>query len=81
MVMRILNLTAEQIVRAAVDAAGQAGGIDEVMAIAARGVGAMIFSALDTAVLVEAYGSAAVAMRKIQLEAQQRVVDTVYCSE
>jgi hypothetical protein len=65
--------TAEQIVRAAVDAAGQAGGRDEVEAIAARGPGDMVFSDEDMATLVEAHGSPADALYAVQLEAQRRV--------
>ncbi len=66
-------MTAEQIVKSAVDAAGQAGGLDEVQAIAAKGPGNMEFSDTDMAVLVEAYGTPADAMHAIQLEAQNRV--------
>jgi len=67
------TMTADQIVRAAVDAAGQAGGIDEVEAIAARGPGAMTFSDEEMALLVEEYGSPGEALYAIQLEAQYRV--------
>ena len=66
-------MTADQIVRAAVDAAGQAGGIDEVSAIAAKGPGEMTFSDEDMATLVEEYGTPADALYAIQLEAQRRV--------
>lgn len=66
-------MTAEDIVRRAIDAAGQAGGIDEVAAIAEKGSGEMVFSAEDMATLVEAYGSPADAMYAIQLEAQRRM--------
>ena len=65
-------MDAAQIVRAAVDAAGQAGGLDEVSAIAAKGPGDMTFSAEDMAVLVEEYGTPGDAMHAIQLEAQRR---------
>jgi hypothetical protein len=67
------TMTADQIVRAAVDAAGRAGGLEEVEAIAARGPGAMTFSDDDMAVLVEEYGSPGDALYAIQLEAQRRV--------
>jgi len=66
-------MDAAQIVRAAVDAAGQAGGLDEVSAIAANGPGDMVFSEEDMAVLVEEYGSPGDALYAIQLEAQRRV--------
>ena len=66
-------MDAAQIVRAAVDAAGQAGGLDEVQAIAARGPGAMTFSDEDMATLLEEYGSPGDALYAIQLEAQRRV--------
>ena len=66
-------MTAYQIVRAAVDAAGQAGGRDEVEAIAARGAGAMAFSDEDWAVLLDAHGSPADVLYAVQLEAQRRV--------
>jgi hypothetical protein len=66
-------MTADQIVRAAVDAAGQAGGRVEVEAIAAKGPGTMTFSVEDMAVLVDAYGSPGDALYAIQLEAQRRV--------
>ena len=65
--------TAEQIVARAIDAAGQAGGIDEVSAIAAVGPGNMSFSDEDMAVLVEAYGSPGDALYAVQLEARRRV--------
>jgi hypothetical protein len=68
-----MGATAEQIVKSAVDAAGQAGGIDEVSAIAAKGPGSMVFSAKDMAILIVAYGSVGDAMYAIQLEAQNRV--------
>jgi len=66
-------MTAEQIVSSAVDAAGQAGGIAEVSAIAAKGPGEMTFSDEDMATLVEEYGTPADAMYAIQFEAQRRV--------
>ena len=66
-------MTAEQIVARAIDAAGQAGGRDEVEAIAAKGPGAMVFSDEDMGVLVEAYGTPGDALYAIQLEAQRRV--------
>jgi hypothetical protein len=65
--------TAEQIVTAAIDAAGQAGGIDEVERIARRGTGSMTFSDDDVATLLDAYGSPGDALYAIQLEAQRRV--------
>ena len=68
-----LRLTAEQIVTRAIDAAGEAGGIYEVEAIAVKGPGDMIFSAEDMTCLVEEYGSAGDALYAIQLEAQRRV--------
>ena len=68
-----LNLSAEQIVSRAIDAAGQAGGIDEVQAIAAKGPGTMTFSEDDMAVLIAEYGTAGDALYAIQLEAQRRV--------
>ena len=67
------TMTAEQIVRCAIDAAGQAGRIDEVSAIAAKGPGEMTFSDEDMAVLVETYGTVGDALYAIQLEAQRRV--------
>ena len=67
----------EQIVRAAVDAAGQAGGIDEVTAIAAKGPGEMTFSPAEMEALISAYGSAADALHAIQLEAQRRISQEV----
>ena len=71
--MEIINRSAVEIVTRAIDAAGQAGGIAEVEAIAANGVGAMTFSARDMTTLLEAYGSPADAMYAIQLEAQRQV--------
>ena len=65
--------TAEQIVDQIVDAAGQAGGFDEVRAIAASGAGAMTFSPEDMSILIEAYSSAGDALYAVQLEAQRRV--------
>jgi len=76
--MKIINRSAIEIVTRAIDAAGQAGGIAEVAAIAANGVGAMTFLARDLAVLLEAYGSPGEAMRAIQLEAQRRVSAWAY---
>lgn len=64
---------AEQIVRAAVDAAGQAGGLEEVEAIAAKGPGDMEFSEADMALLVAEYGTPGDALYAIQSEAQRRV--------
>lgn len=64
---------AEKIVARAIDAAGQAGGLDEVEAIAAKGPGEMVFSDEDMVVLVAEYGTPADAMYEIQLEAQRRV--------
>ena len=69
-------MNAEQIVRAAIDAAGQAGGIDEVEAIAAKGPGEMEFSDEDMATLVDEYGTPADALYAIQLEAQRRLSAT-----
>jgi hypothetical protein len=69
-------MTAEQIIKRAIDAAGQAGGIDEVSAIAAKGPGEMTFSDEDMMALVEAYGTPADAMYAIQLEAQRRISAT-----
>jgi hypothetical protein len=66
-------LTADQVVSRAIDAAGQAGGRDEVEAIAAKGPGHMAFSEEEMVVLVEAYGSPGEALYAIQLEAQRRV--------
>jgi hypothetical protein len=65
--------SAVEIVTGAIDAAGQAGGICEVEAIAAKGPGAMTLSDEDMAALVEAYGSPGEALYAIQLEAQRRV--------
>jgi hypothetical protein len=62
-----------RIVEGAIDAAGQAGGLDEVSAIARKGPGEMTFSDDDMAALVEEYGTPADAMYAIQLEAQRRV--------
>lgn len=66
-------MIAEQIVKRAIDAAGQAGGIDEVAAIATKGPGEMVFSDEDMATMVEAYGSPGDALYAIQLEAQRRI--------
>jgi hypothetical protein len=71
--MKIINRSAIEIVTRAIEAAGAAGGIAEVEAIAANGVGAMTFSARDMLVLIEAYGTPGEAMRAIQLEAQRQV--------
>ena len=65
--------SAFEIVTGAIEAAGAAGGIAEVEAIAAKGPGAMTFSDEDMAILLEAYGSPGDAMRAIQLEAQRQV--------
>jgi N-formylglutamate amidohydrolase len=65
--------SAFEIVTRAIEAAGEAGGIAEVEAIAANGVGAMTFAARDLAILIEAYGSPGDAMHAIQLEAQRQV--------
>lgn len=72
-------MTADQIVRAAVDAAGQAGGLDEVQRIAAKGPGDMTFSDEDMAVLIEEYGTTGDALYAIQREAQQRVSGNGWC--
>jgi hypothetical protein len=66
-------MNADQIVKSAIDAAGQAGGLDEVQAIAAKGPGDMVFSAEDMATLVAAYGSPGEALDAIQREAQRRI--------
>ena len=71
--MQIINRSAVEIVTRAIEAAGAAGGIAEVEAIAANGPGAMEFSDEDAAVLIEEYGSPGDAMYAIQLEAQRRV--------
>ena len=71
--MEIINRSAVEIVTRAIEAAGAAGGIAEVEAIAANGVGSMTFSAGDMVILLEAYGSPGEAMRAIQLEAQRQV--------
>jgi hypothetical protein len=68
-----INRSAIEIVTRAIDAAGQAGGIAEIEAIAAKGTGAMTFSDEDMATLIDAYGSPGDAMRAIQLEAQRQV--------
>jgi len=57
----------------AIDAAGAAGGIDEVRAIAELGPGKMTFSDTDMATLVDAYGTPADALYEIQREAQRHV--------
>jgi malonyl CoA-acyl carrier protein transacylase len=67
------TMTAQEIVKSAIDAAGAAGGIYEVLAIAVRGPGNMVFSEDDIVTLVEAYGTLADALYAIQLEAQRRV--------
>ena len=64
-------MTAQEIVARAIDAAGEAGGIDEVRAIAELGPGAMLFSRADMATLIDAYGTPADALYAIQLEAQR----------
>jgi hypothetical protein len=64
---------AEQIVSRAVDAAGQAGGLDEVLAIAAKGAGDMTFSDEDLQILIAHYGTAAAALYAIHLEAKRRI--------
>jgi hypothetical protein len=71
--MKIINRSAFEIVTRAIEAAGEAGGIAEVEAIAAKGPGAMTFSDEDAAILIEAYGSPGDAMHAIQLEAQRQV--------
>ena len=71
--MKIINRSAVEIVTRAIEAAGAAGGIAEIEAIAAKGPGAMEFSEKDLAILLEAYGSPGEAMRAIQLEAQRQV--------
>jgi len=70
-------MTAEQIVTRAIDAAGQAGGPDEVEAIAASGPGHMRFSDEEMATLVEFYGTPGDAMYAIQLEAQRRSANSL----
>jgi hypothetical protein len=67
-------MKAQEIVRRAVDAA-EAGGIEEVRAIAKSGPSEMAFSDVDMATLVEAYGAPADALYAIQLEAQSRLID------
>lgn len=64
---------AEQIVKAAVDAAGEFGGLDEVAAIAAKGPGDLEFSAEDQAILLEEYGDVGYVLYTIRLEAQNRI--------
>ena len=71
--MEIINRSAVEIVTRAIEAAGAAGGIAEVEAIAANGPGAMTFSDEDMAILLAAYGSPGDAMRAIQVEAQRQV--------
>ena len=71
--MKIINRSAVEIVTRAIDAAGQAVGIAEIEAIAAKGTGAMTFSDEDMATLIDAYGSPGDAMRAIQFEAQRQV--------
>jgi hypothetical protein len=71
------ELDALEIVRRAIDAAGAAGGINEVRAIAKSGPGEMTFSDTDMATLVDAYGTPADALYAIQLEAQRRVSEDV----
>lgn len=66
-------MNAHQIIERAIDAAGEAGGYDEVKAIAERGPGAMTFSNEDMAAMVEEYGSPGDALYAIQLEAQRRI--------
>jgi hypothetical protein len=66
-------MNAEQIVHAAIDAAGAAGGVDEVAAIAAKGVGAMTFTDADMVTLLAEYGTPGDALYAIQLEAQRRI--------
>lgn len=61
---------AEQIVKAAVDAAGEFGGLDEV---AAKGPGDLEFSAEDQAILLEEYGDVGYVLYTIRLEAQNRI--------
>lgn len=65
--------TAEQIVDRAIDAAGEAGGYDEVAAIAAKGTGHMTFTDEEMATLIEHFGTAGDALYAVQLEAQRRV--------
>jgi hypothetical protein len=64
---------AEQIVMAAVDAAGAACGIDEVRRIATKGPGDMYFSLGDMAILVEEYGSFYAALHAIQRTAKSKM--------
>jgi len=66
-------MTAQEIVARAIDAAGEAGGINEVRAIAELGPGKMVFAEDDMATLVEAYGTLADALYEIQREAQRHV--------
>lgn len=70
-------MRAEQIVERAIDAAGQAGGIDEVAAIAAKGPGEMTFSEEDMETLLAEYGTPGYALYMIQLEAQRRISEAV----
>jgi uncharacterized membrane-anchored protein len=71
--MKIINRSAFEIVTRAIESAGEAGGIAEIEAIAANGIGAMTFSARDMSTLLEAYGSPGDALYAIQLEAQRQV--------
>jgi hypothetical protein len=71
--MKIINRSAIEIVTRAIDAAGAAGGIAEIEDIAAKGPGAMTFSARDLVILLDAYGSLGDLMRALQLEAQRQV--------
>lgn len=66
-------MNANEIVRKALDAAGQAGGSDEIARIAEIGPGEMTFSDGDMAVLVDGFGSPGEALYAIQLAAQHLV--------
>lgn len=66
-------MDANQIVTRAIDAAGSAGGLEEVEAIAAKGPCDMTFTDEEMGCLCEAYGTPADALYAIQLEAQRRV--------
>jgi hypothetical protein len=56
-----------------VDAAGQAGGIDEVRRIAERGFPSECLTEKNMADLIEAHGTPGDAIYAIQLEAQRRI--------
>lgn len=69
--------TANQIVRAAVDAAGEAGGFSEVCRIAEHGAGNMEFSDEDMGILNDAFGGPVEALNAVQNEARSRVPSDV----